>query len=272
MVMKKVIATAAYLQYNKLANENKSVLNSLSSMINGTFEVIKGFHFGIDALKKFQCNICGWQGNKFCDFYTGFNHVYKNAVCPSCYSHPRHRAYYVYLEQVLAKFNSDIKLLHFSPEMSITKFLTSHPKVDYLSVDIDPAKAMRKEDITSLSFKDASFDIIICMHVFEHINDDKKAMQEVFRVLKPGGYALLDVPIDVSRTTTYEDWNITSPEARTKAFWQWDHVRLYGLDYKEKLACVGFNVNEDYYIQSLGETYTTCHGMETIPSYLCTKC
>ena len=65
LLMKKVIATAAYLQYNKLANENKSVLNSLSSMISGTFEVIKGFHFGLNALKKFQCNICGWQGNKF---------------------------------------------------------------------------------------------------------------------------------------------------------------------------------------------------------------
>ncbi len=269
--MKKLMATAAYLQYNKLANEKKSVFNSLSSMANGTFEVIKGFHYGVEAFKKVQCNICNWSGSKFCDFYTGYNHVYENAVCPQCYSHPRHRAYYIYLEKLLTKFDRKIKLLHFSPEVSITKFLASHDNIEYLSVDIDHSKAMRKEDITNLSFKNDSFDLIICMHVFEHIDDDKKAMEEVFRVLKPDGYALLDVPIDVTRSTTYEDPSITSPEARTKEFWQWDHVRLYGMDYKDKLRAIGFDVNEDYYIKSLGKNYTDRHGMELIPSYLCTK-
>jgi len=149
--------------------------------------------------------------------------------------------------------------------------LTSYKNIDYLSVDIDHTKAMRKEDITNLSFKNDSFDVIICMHVFEHIDDDRKAMEEVFRVLKTGGKALLDVPIDVTRESTYEDFSITSPEDRTREFWQWDHVRLYGMDYKAKLENVGFIVAEDYYVKSMGTEFTRRHGMETIPSYLCTK-
>jgi hypothetical protein len=269
--MKKIMATAAYLQYNKLANQKPSLANSILSMSTGSLEVIKGFHFGLEGFKKVACNICGWSGRKFCDFYTGYEHIYKNSVCPECYSHPRHRAYYLYLNELLAKFNKSIKLLHFSPEMAITRVLKSHPNVEYLSVDIDHTKAMRKEDITNLTFKDNSFDVIICMHVFEHIDNDRKAMEEVYRVLKPGGSALLDVPIDVNRELTYEDASITSPADRTRKFWQWDHVRLYGMDYKSKLEDVGFAVTEDYYVRSKGEGFTHRHGMETIPSYLCTK-
>jgi SAM-dependent methyltransferase len=143
--------------------------------------------------------------------------------------------------------------------------------VEYLSVDIDYRKAMRKEDITDLSFNDESFDLIICIHVLEHILDDNRAMREIYRVLKRDGCALLDVPIDRSNPRTYEDYSITKPEARAQAFWQWDHVRLYGLDYKEKLGLVGFHVKEDFYIKSLGEANMARYGMESGPSYLCFK-
>ena len=96
-----------------------------------------------------------------------------------------------------------------------------------MSVDIEPEKAMQVEDITCLSFDANKFDFIMCSHVLEHVMDDKKGMSEVYRVLKQEGMAILDVPIDFSLTSTYEDSSIVSPKDRTRAFLQKDHVRLY---------------------------------------------
>jgi ubiquinone/menaquinone biosynthesis C-methylase UbiE len=130
---------------------------------------------------------------------------------------------------------------------------------------------MQKEDITHLSFDDESFDVIICIHVMEHIVDHRTAMNELLRVLAKGGFAVIDVPIDASRRETYEDASITTPEARTRAFWQADHVRLYGQDFGEKLASVGFKVTADRYIQSLGGRRIRAHGLESKPIHFCTR-
>ena len=164
-----------------------------------------------------------------------------------------------------------IRLLHFAPEASLTALLRSYKNVDYLSVDINPAHAMQKEDITKLSFPDKSFDRVLCIHVLEHIEDDRKAMSEILRVLKSDGCAILDVPIDYGREQTYEDASIQTPEARTKAFWQGDHVRLYGRDFSQRLEAAGFAVQEDPYFDSLGQDVISRHGLQPTPFFLCTK-
>jgi SAM-dependent methyltransferase len=226
--------------------------------------------FAIPSLRKVKCNICGWRGKKFADYDCGFGIIFRDTACPRCRSHPRHRSLHLYLHGVIL-CGRRVRLLHFAPEPSLTPLLRSHASVDYLSVDIDPAQAMQKEDITRLSFRDQSFDVIICMHVLEHVEDDGKAMKEIHRVLKTEGFAILDVPIDNSRERTYEDYSIRSPEGRAKAFWQGDHVRLYGRDFSRRLEEAGFSVQEDQYIKSLGEDSIRFHGLQSTPFFICTR-
>lgn len=187
---------------------------------------------------KLECPICGWTGKEFL-VYGPFQR--KNVECPQCLSHERHRLMYLYLKKYLPG-HAKISLLHFAPEKSIADFLKTYKNIDYLSADLDTARAMVKQDITNISLEDNSFDYIICSHVLEHVIDDRKGMQELFRVLKPGGSALIEVPVDKSRQSTYEDFSITAPEERLKAFNQDDHVRIYGLDYKNRLQAAGFKV------------------------------
>lgn len=236
------------------------------------YHIIEYFlgHIFLAKNYKVKCNICGWQGKEFIDFERGFGYFSKNAVCPSCFWHPRQRSFLIYLKKVIPK-NKSIKVLHFAPELFLSKLIKSYKHIDYLSVDIDPEKAMKKEDITQLSFKDSSYDIIICSHVLEHIEDDRQAMSELYRVLKRGGFAIIDVPIDYEREKTYEDPLIITPEERTKAYWQGDHVRLYGRDFSDKLRNVGFNVKVDKFISELGEKKIKRFGLQDTPIYFCKK-
>jgi len=216
-----------------------------------------------------ECPICKWVGKKFRDLDCGYGHIYNNAECPKCKSQPRHRILYLYLKKHIRK-DKKIKLLHFAP-FSLKKLFTSYKNIEYLSVDIDPKKAMKKEDITKLSFKDNSFDIIICIHVLEHIKDDKKAMKELYRVLKKGGFAIIDVPLDYSKKETDEDFSVTDPIERTKRFLQHDHVRLYGRDFKDKLKKAGFKVKVDKFADTLSITQKEKYGLENKPIYFCMK-
>jgi SAM-dependent methyltransferase len=270
MDLKRLVRASNYANYNRLSTRAYSRLSAAAILSAGVWEA---WSRSISSARSatVECNICKWQGRKFIDFHTGYDHVYREAVCPSCFSHPRHRSYAFVLDEVFSRATGTLKVLHFAPEPQITQLLRRYPLVDYLSVDIDPERAMRKEDICRLSFQDDSFDVIICIHVMEHIDDDTKAMAEVFRVLRGNGIALLDVPIDWTRGDTYEDATITSPEARTKAFWQWDHVRLYGRNYGDKLAAAGFTVEQKRYIEALGMDAVRRHGLEAMPTFVCRK-
>jgi len=217
-----------------------------------------------------KCNICSWHGEKFHDLDCGYGHIYKNSTCPDCFSQPRHRSFFLYLKSVIPK-NKKLKVLHFAPEDFLTKLFKSYKLIDYLSVDLDPKKAMQSEDITRLSFPDASYDIIFCSHVLEHVEDDKKALAELYRVLKPGGFAIIDVPIDYGREKTYEDALIKSPVERTKAFWRWDHVRLYAKDFPDRLRAAGFEVKADKFISSLKKGKIKYFGLLIDPIYFCRK-
>jgi len=129
--------------------------------------------------------------------------------------------------------------LHVAPETCLAdKFKKEY---DYLSIDLDGKKAMMAMDLTAMTFDDNSFDAIVCNHVLEHIPNDKKAMKELYRVLKPGGWASLQVPI--KGDVTQEDLSVTDPKERLRLYGQEDHVRYYGRDFAERLKDAGFEVS-----------------------------
>ncbi len=171
----------------------------------------------------------------------------QNCVCPKCLSTDRDRLIFLYLKEKTNIFSEKLKVLHISPSISLKKFISSLPNIDYTTgikyhEGFYYSKNSAILDITDIPFKNNEFDIIICNHVLEHILDDKKAMTELFRVLKPDGWAILQVPISHILKTTYEDKNITTTKEREKYFGQFDHVRIYGQDYIKRLEDVGFKV------------------------------
>lgn len=123
--------------------------------------------------------------------------------------------------------------------------------IDYTSADLDSPLADVKMDVHEIPFDDNTFDVVFCNHVMEHVDDDIKAMSEIYRVLKPGGWAIIQSPQDYSRETTLEDPTITDPKERERFYWQDDHVRLFGLDYGKRLEKAGFNVKEDRFVMEL---------------------
>jgi SAM-dependent methyltransferase len=142
--------------------------------------------------------------------------------------------------------------------------------IDYLSADLFSTTAMVRMDITDINYADGSFDVIYCSHVLEHVSDDMAAMRELYRVLKRGGWAVLQVPI--SADVTFEDPKVTSPEARERLFGQSDHVRRYGPDYADRLAAAGFSVLVDGFVHELSDQEINRFGlMRNEDVYFCTK-
>jgi len=150
---------------------------------------------------------------------------------------------YLYLSNKTNLFTEPVKLLHVAPEPALSAYIEQHSNIDYLTADIDLKSVMVKMDITEINYPDRSFDVIICNHVLEHIIDDRKAMNELYRVLKPGGWGILQVPMSISLDSTYEDFSITDPSEREQVFGQLDHVRIYAMDFVDRLKQSGFQVN-----------------------------
>ena len=193
-------------------------------------------------------------GNSFRKFLPyGYSKQRKNALSPSTLSLERHRLMWLFLKNETSFFTSSkkIKTLHIAPEQCFLKIFKKQKNLDYITSDLESPIADVKADICNLPFKDDSFDVVFCNHVLEHIPDDKKAMQELFRVLKKGGFGVFQIPQDMSRENTFEDASITDKEERTKIFGQYDHVRVYGRDYFNKLRSVGFKVDEVDYTQRI---------------------
>ncbi len=166
-------------------------------------------------------------------------------LCPVCNSSDRIRLLDHFLNKHTKVMHEELKLLHVAPEPSLRKQLQKNRKLDYHSADLKlKPSIMIQMDITSIQFENNWFDAVICNHVLEHIIDDGKAMSEIFRVLKPGGWAILQVPISKTLETTYEDSFIVSEKERIVHFGQKDHVRIYGKDYTGRLSKAGFEVQE----------------------------
>lgn len=202
-----------------------------------------------------------YRGNRFTDPINGKSYrtflpygyvkIRPNVLSPGTLSLERHRLIWVYLQRETDFFKTPAKVLHMAPEKAFLSRLKKMSHLDYTTCDLESPLAEIKADICDLPFTDASFDWVLCNHVLEHIPNDTKAMQELFRVLKPGGTALLQVPLDPKREVTFEDNSITDKAERTKIFGQYDHVRVYGTDYFEKLRKTGFEVVELQYGKSL---------------------
>ncbi len=239
------------------------------------------FLFPLYVGSKFKCPFCGGHFRKFLPAGLDLpvlreKHIvgvgYRlNAICPCCNSTDRERLIYLYLKHKTNFFHETLKVLHVAPEMNLQKVLKSCPNINYISADIDSLLAMVKMDITNIGYGDNSFDFIIYNHVLEHIPDDKNAMSELYRVLKSGGGAILQVPISLLLNKTYEDPTVVTPEKREILFGQNDYVRIYAKDYKDRLESVGFSV-EVYSTKEFGESFIHKYRLlknENI--YICSK-
>lgn len=195
----------------------------------------------------------------------GYQHQRENALSPSTLSLERHRLLWLFLKNETDFFGFDtskkyqlrksastiLKVLHFAPEQCFYHRFKNQKNIDYLTTDLNSPLADVKADICSLPFQDNEFDIIFCNHVLEHIPNDTKAMQELYRVLKKEGMGIFQIPQDVKRANTFEDNSIINKEERTRIFGQYDHVRVYGLDYFDKLKTIGFKVEALPYAKNL---------------------
>jgi len=189
----------------------------------------------------------------------GYGKQRPNVLSPSTLSLERHRLLWLYLKNETDFFsrdtesNSALSVLHFAPEQCFLKRFRSLKNLKYTTTDLLSPIADVKADICDLPFEDNSYDVILCNHVLEHIPDDTKAMQELYRVMKPGGYGIFQIPQDLNRAKTFEDDTITDKAERAKIFGQYDHVRVYGRDYFDKLRSIGFKVEEVDYTASLSD-------------------
>lgn len=201
-----------------------------------------------------HCPCCGGHFSRFLPVGT----PPRPAACPACNSLERQRLLVLYLRNRTALFSERLRLLHIAPEDCLQPLLRGQPNLQYVSADRAGGSAMLALDLVDIAFSDGAFDVILCSHVLEHVPDDRRAMRELHRVLRPGGWAILLVPEDRSRERTYEDPSLTSAAQRERHFGQWDHVRVYGRDYPERLREAGFEVDEvDYAGELPGELVRT---------------
>jgi SAM-dependent methyltransferase len=196
-----------------------------------------------------ECPVCGGHFRKFLPY--GYNRIRENVLCPRCLSLERHRLLWLYLKNRTVFFSEALKVLHLAPEQCFYKRFRRLKNLTYLTADLESPLADIKLDVQHMPFPDNEFDVVICNHVLEHVPDDRRAIAEIYRVLKKGGFAVLQVPTDYSMEKTYEDPSITAPAEREEHYRQKDHYRLYGLDYLKRLSDAGFLIKEDNYLEDL---------------------
>jgi len=197
-----------------------------------------------------ECPVCGSTFKRFLPY--GVNSR-ENVLCPTCLSLERHRLIWLYLQEQSDFLSRNRRLLHVAPEQCFHNRFKKYSHIDYITADLESPLADYHFDLHEIPFEENSFDMILCNHVLEHVTDDRMVMSEILRVLRPGGFAILQVPLEPSRKTTYEDSSITDPRQREKHFGQKDHLRVYGIDYPDRLRECGFSVEE----RLVAEFFTT---------------
>ncbi|MBN4051290.1 class I SAM-dependent methyltransferase [bacterium AH-315-M05] len=218
-----------------------------------------------------HCPCCNGNFRKFSSF-TSYYKTRKNAQCPRCGSLERHRLLWLYLNNKTNLFTDNLKLLHFAPEIIFQKHFGKLSNIDYTSADLDSPLADVKMDIHNIIYDDDFFDVILCFHVLDHVKDDKQAMRELFRVLKYGGWAIIQSSIDINRDKTFEDSSAITPQDRLRIYAQSDLARKYGLDFKDRLAEAGFTVKADQYGKELNANLVNKYGIsQDVSIYYCTK-
>ena len=200
-----------------------------------------------------ECPVCKHTFSKFMPY--GYGKANRNnRLCPNCLSLERHRLLWLYLNNKTDFFTNKLTVLHIAPEQAFLKRFKKLENIQYTTADLESPIADVKTDIRDMYvFEDNKFDVIICNHVLEHIDKEQKALSELYRIMKPGAWAILQVPIDYSSESTFEDNSITDKKERERIFGQYDHVRNYGRDYPERLRKAGFKVIEDDFVNSFSD-------------------
>jgi SAM-dependent methyltransferase len=188
-----------------------------------------------------KCPVCGSEFRKFLPY--GVNSR-SNVLCPTCLSLERHRLIWLYLQEKSDFLTKPRRLMHVAPEQCFHARFKQLNHIEYITADLESPIADYHFDLHEIPFEPDSFDMILCNHVLEHVENDRRVMSECLRVLKSGGFAILQVPLDPNREVTYEDPSIVDPRLRELHFGQKDHVRLYGRDYPDRLRECGFRVEE----------------------------
>lgn len=236
---------------------------------------IRGLYRWADTMLRYRgtgrdCPCCGGTFRAFKSF--GVTSARAGARCPRCGALERQRLLWLFLRDRVNLQNVPLRMLHVAPEEVLANFFAKLPAVERITLDSEMHGVQVQADLQALPFPQDHFDAVICNHVLEHVDDDMQAMRELYRVLKPQGWAILQVPQDLARADTYEDPTITGREARLKAFGQEDHVRIYGRDYPERLRAAGFVVDQVPYPEELGPESTLRYGLRaTEPVYWCHK-
>lgn len=209
------------------------------------------------------CPACGFVGKKFV----------KND-CPKCWSSPRCRLLALYIQNIL-KPSISSQILDIAPNRATSYIFDKNSYKNYISIDLDSPVAMFNMDLTDLTFEDNKFDLITCYHVLEHIKNDTKAIEEIYRVLKPNGTAILQVPFDGKNGHTFEldNYDYTNRKMNIKLYGHPGHVRRYGeKDYLAKLKSIGFNVQLDNYVKTFSDANTAKYGLDKNETlYICRK-
>lgn len=205
------------------------------------------------------CPVCNHSFRKFLPY--GRVKQRANALC-YCLSLERHRAIWLYLQRTTTFFEQKQRILHIAPEACfISRFEKMHGD-GYITADIESPLAKVKMDVHHIPFDANQFDVVLCNHVLEHVRDDIQAMKEILRVLKPGGFAILQVPFfNPVGAVTVEDNSITDPRERERLFGQDDHVRKYGTDYIQRIAAAGFEATEDPFVNNLTDEERLKYGL-----------
>lgn len=217
----------------------KKIFNLLPEETKEKIRLLRYFIFSILYYGHARrCPVCERNSRKFIKYDLTSR---EDAQCPCCGALERHRFVWLYFNRKTNLFDGNSKIiLHVSPERCLEPYLRKHFGLNYITADLLDSHADVKMDITNIQYPDEYFDVIYCSHVLEHVQDDKKAMREFYRILKQDGWAILLVPIN--RDKTLEDPSIVDPSERLRVFGQSDHVREYGADYVDRLREVGFKV------------------------------
>ena len=200
--------------------------------------------------RRYECPVCG---GRFRRFLPAGIVKRPNAACPRCSSLERHRLLWLYLQRETDLLAGPRRVLHIAPEFCFWRVMKTLPGLYHISIDRNDFLADCRMDITNLGLKSESFDCLLCMHVLEHVPDDRKALGEMKRILKPGAWAIIGVPIDHTREATFEDPRATSDADRLALFGQADHVRVYGNDAARRFERAGFEVTGVDYFEHLSE-------------------
>lgn len=208
-----------------------------------------------------KCPICGGEKRKFLPY--GYGKVREDALCPKCLSLERHRLLWHYLmnnDSERERIKNLPTILHIAPEVCLMRefkrIYLSAPQ-NYITADLESPLADMHFDVQQIPMADSSVDIIICNHLLEHVESDHKALTEMYRIMRSGGMGVMLAPIDYTLETTFEDDTITDPKQRAEVFGQYDHRRIYGKDYLERLRAAGFEAFEIDYAAEFSDSDRT---------------